>query len=144
MKCVSCGAEIPNGVRFCPACGATQPEAPVAPPVQPQYSYQAPPAPPAPVQPKPKTTGQIIFSIINILCCFGSLFGIIALIFAIMAGSAATFEEGTKKLKTAKTLNIIGIIIAVVGIIVSLVAGLLPIILAIASGDFTGWDYSGY
>ncbi len=146
MRCASCGAEIPNGVKFCPACGATQPEAPIAPPPPPppQYSYQAAPAQPPVVQPKPKTTGQIVFAIINILCCYGSLFGIIALVFAIMAGSAATYEEGAKKLKTAKTLNIIGIIIAVVGIVVSLVAGLLPIILAAVSGDFSGFEWSTY
>jgi len=151
MKCTSCGAEIPNGVKFCPSCGASQPEAPVvsaAAPVQPQYSYQAPVAPAAPVYaapvaPKPKSTGQIIFSIINILCCYGSIFGIIALIFSIMAGSAATYEDGVKKLKTAKTLNIIGIIIAVLGIVITIAAGLLPIILAAISGDFN-WDYSGY
>jgi hypothetical protein len=148
MRCSSCGAEIPDGVKFCPSCGATQPAA--APPVyaqppQPQYAYQAPTAPPPPPlqQPKPKTTGQIIFSIINILCCYGSLFGIIALIFSIMASSSATYEDGKKKLKTAKTLNIIAIILSVLGFIITLAAGLLPMILAAASGDFN-WDYSGY
>jgi hypothetical protein len=146
MRCASCGAEIPNGVKFCPACGAGQPEAPVAPPPPPpQYSYQTNVVVQQPVvQPKPKTTGQIVFAIINILCCYGSLFGIIALILAIMAGSAATYDEGVKKLKTAKTLNIIGIIIAVLGIIISLVAGLLPIILAAISGDFSGFEWSTY
>ena len=144
MKCASCGAEIPNGVKFCPSCGASQPEIPVAPPAQPQYSYQAPAAPAyaAPVAAKPKTTGMIVFSIINMLCC-GGLFGLIALIFAIMAGSAATYEDGVKKLKTAKTLNIVGLIIGVVMWVIIIAVYGAMIVAAISSGDFN-WDYSGY
>jgi len=96
----------------------------------------------APVQAKPKTTGMIVFSIINMLCC-GGLFGLIALIFSIMAGSAATYEDGVKKLKTAKTLNIVGLILGVIVWIILIVVYGAMIVAAISSGEFN-WDYSGY
>lgn len=42
MKCIGCDNDIPNGVKFCPVCGARQPQpAPVPPrnmPPQPQYN----------------------------------------------------------------------------------------------------------
>ncbi len=145
MKCTSCGSEIPDGVKFCPACGASQPEAPaaapVAPPAQPQYSYQAPAAAPAPVVAKPKTTGMIVFSIVNMLCC-GGLFGLIALIFSILAGSAATFEDGRQKLKVAKILNIIGVVLGVVMWIVIIAIYGVVIFTAIRTGNWS--NTSGY
>lgn len=48
MWCISCGAQTPSHVRFCPACGAQQPAA--APPVAaPPVAAGQPPQPVAPV-----------------------------------------------------------------------------------------------
>ena len=111
----------------------------------PQYTSQMPPsgqvnyAPVYAGQPKPSATGQIVFSIINIICCgwgISSILGIIALIFSIMASSATSYEEAVSKLKTAKILNIIGIVLAAIFVIVYIVLfGAL-----IASGDWNGFS----
>lgn len=104
-----------------------------APPVQAQVyqgaPYQAPPVQMPPVQlpqpqvQRPSSTGMIVFSVINILCCgFGisSILGIIALIFAIMSGSDPSWEESQKKLRTAKILNFIGLAFIIFSVIVSI------------------------
>jgi hypothetical protein len=82
----------------------------------------------SPVQEKPKATGQIVFASINIalgllFCCcsqyislLGMLVGIAALILAIIAanGSAA---DAASKLKIAKILNIVAVVLVVGGLI---------------------------
>jgi len=112
-----------------------------APPPQPQSSQQ-PYSTPTPGytayagQAKPSATGQIVFSIINIICCGGfisTILGIIALIFAIMASSETNYDEAERKLKTAKLLNIIGIVIVGLSIIVT-------IILALAGFSMFDWN----
>ena len=101
MNCRSCGTEIPEGSKFCLSCGATQTEPTATDP--PHYSYQrADATPPLPSRPLPNATGQIVFAVINIVCFWGALFGIAALVFAILASGAKTFEDAKSKLKTAK------------------------------------------
>lgn len=118
------------------------------PPVQPTYNqaaYQTPyqPTPgydPNMGQPKPSATGMIIMSIINIVCCgwgISTILGIIALIFSIMASSETNYAEAANKLKTAKILNIIGIVLAAIFVLVYVFV----IIAAIAAGGFNGLDY---
>lgn len=82
---------------------------------------------------KPSSTGQTVFSIINIalgliLCCcsFGLSFvsmvlGIIALVFSMQSGKQLTLDEARKKLKTAKLLNIIGVVILGVSLIICII-----------------------
>lgn len=88
MTCTTCGAALPDGAKFCGACGTTQPaiaepaayqappvyqEAPPAYQPPPQPVYQAPPQPvyqappPAPVEPPPKG----IYAPISGLAYFG-------------------------------------------------------------------------
>ena len=91
-----------------------------------QQSYNAPtPAYSAYAgQARPSATGQIVFSIINIVCCgafISTILGIIALIFAIMASSEANVDEAESKLKIAKILNIIGIMVVALMIIIWIV-----------------------
>ena len=144
--CPSCGAPMPEQTE--PAVDTVQPEGMVQPvePVQPvegefvaqpeQPSYVRPDYNPAqqsttgsqPVytsaQPKPSSTSQIVLAIINILCCgwgVAPILGIIALVFAIMSGSATSYDEAVNKLKTAKILNIIGIVITATFILVTIV-----------------------
>jgi hypothetical protein len=96
----------------------------------PQPVYQPAPQPTPQPMPQPQSTGMVIFAVLNILCCgFGISFilGVIALIFAIMAGSGKTPAEARHNLKTAQILNFIGLgfIILEVIIIVTLVIGLI-------------------
>lgn len=70
---------------------------------------------------KPNATGQIIFSVVNIICCGSMVFGIIALVFSLMATSENDFCEAKNKLKIAKILNIIGIAISILLFIATIV-----------------------
>ena len=94
-----------------PHPGATA--GPCSPGVMPDTAWSAPVAGSQPIQPRPSTTGTIIFAIINLLFFgFGisMVLGIIALIFAIMASSEPDIEEASRKLGWARTLNIIGLV----------------------------------
>jgi hypothetical protein len=132
-----CQQEIDQSAKFCPNCGTPQP--PAAAPVSGGSYTQAQPAYIRPdydpsrdgrsgsvqtaavptggqkygqTAPMPSATGQIVFSIINIVCCggfVGTILGVIALVFAIMATSETSCQEADRKLKIAKILNIIGI-----------------------------------
>ncbi len=104
MRCAKCNQEFDPSAKFCPHCGAA-----------------APALAPTETQPaKPSATGQIIISLLNIiLCgaCIGSCLGLIALVFAAMASSTNNVEDAICKLKTARLLNFIGIIFAIVFIL---------------------------
>jgi hypothetical protein len=74
-------------------------------------------------QERPQTTGTIILSLVNMLCCgFGisMILGLIALVFAILASSERVIVEAEKKMGWAKTLNIIGLVFIVIQILVIL------------------------
>ena len=95
--CSKCGANLPDGARFCNVCGAPQNNAPAqpyqqpyqqpqpyqqAPPYQqPQYFQQAPPvqayqqAPPARKAPKKKTRGGFIRLLLFLILIGGGYFG---------------------------------------------------------------------
>jgi hypothetical protein len=107
-----------------------------------QYAFPAAPAYSASAaQPKPSSTGMIVFSIINILCCgFGISFilGIIALIFSIMANSEINYDEAKKKLSTARILNIIGVILVAIQIIIVIIL----FIFAIATGREYSYNFN--
>lgn len=65
---------------------------------------------------RPGVTGSIVFSIVNIvLFGFGISFilGIIALIFTLIASNSTHEPEARAKLQAAKTLNIIGLVVAI-------------------------------
>ena len=100
MFCMKCGAQLDDGAKFCPQCGASQAPsapapAPAATPIQPtagpaqphrsstsrqQPVYEAPvrqavytePAPPAPPKKKKKHTGLVIFLIIILAIAAGA------------------------------------------------------------------------
>jgi hypothetical protein len=156
--CKSCGTEI-GEAKFCPACGTAQDVIPVVPvqetvsepifaPVftpaptaetvsgdaSGSASAQVPPVYTAPVYSanvpeKLNTTGQTVFSVINIAlgvifcCCSGvsiisMVLGIIALVFS---SQAATMEEGQQKLRSAKIMNIVGVVFLGIAVIVTII-----------------------
>lgn len=64
-------------------------------------------------EPRPSTTAQIVIASINIIFVglgVSFILGIIALVFTIMASGEAAVAEASSKLRTAKTLNIIGLV----------------------------------
>ena len=78
-------------------------------------------------------TGQMVFAIVNIalgviLCCCGGystivslVLGIIALIMVSRAKNAMNLSEAQEKMKTAKILNIIGVVFLGLGLFLSVV-----------------------
>ncbi len=140
--CPNCGIRIVENAKFCHYCGTAQkkyksigkknivPEEEI--PVQ-----EAEPAPEekSPVDEKASSlpempsgklnAGMLIWSILNtIMCC--TPMGIAALIFAAKAKDAATAEEEKKKLKTAKTLNLIPTILYLILIVFYIVVIVFP------------------
>lgn len=124
---------------------------PIFAPVTPSYSStgdtsgsvqtEVPPVYTAPVYSssafeRPNTTGSMVFSIVNIAlglilcCCYGVsivslVLGIIAAVFTSQANKAATAEEAQQKLKTAKIMNIIGVVFLALAIIIAILVTVL-------------------
>ncbi len=109
--CSSCGTQIEDTTLFCPNCGVDTNVA-TATVVQNGVQDDAPSG--------ILNVASLVWSIINlVLCC--QLFGIISLIMTILAKSAGTATEEQSKLKTAKTLNLVGTILGVIIIVVYVV-----------------------
>jgi len=142
MKCNKCYGEYDEGAKFCPHCGERLTDAQSAPetgyaytqPAEPTPQYEPPKyaAPPGYQTAQPAfsapsgemNNGLLVWSIINTaVCC--QLLGIIALVMTILAKGASTAEEERSKLKTAKTLNLIGTIGGVLIVIFSIVFGII-------------------
>ena len=97
-KCVKCGANIPKGAGFCPACGAPKAEEPA-----PQ---------PAPAAPAPQLAPKGLSSILEILNTVFSdviIFSMIllGLLLACIGGLIVTFS-GLSQI--ALTLNVLGFV----------------------------------
>ena len=95
-QCPKCGGQIPDGAKFCGACGYGFPQIPVAP--QPEEPYRTPtpqpqrtPAPQAPRRQKKKKShiGLIIGLIAGILVLAGAITAAVLLL-----GSKKTTEPG--------------------------------------------------
>ncbi len=121
--CSQCGANVPDGTPQCPQCGA---QLNAAQPQQPQqnYNYNAPQGnfygTPMGTPPSGQTnTGMLVWSIINIFLC--TILGVIALIFTVTAKNEPTGEAEQKKLKTAKTLNLLATIFGALSMIISII-----------------------
>ncbi len=96
MYCSHCAAEVLENSSFCVACGSPVRIGMSAPVAQPGLAL-------------PSATGQIAFSVINIVTGVGVLFGAIALVFSILGSEAKSCADAVSKLKTAKILNIVGV-----------------------------------
>ena len=101
--CSNCGNEIENDAKFCSFCGAQQnseKENPADIPIE-DFAEKKPSG--------QLNVGMLVWSIINLLLCCQPL-GIASLIFTILANGTKTAEDEAKKLKIAKTCNLIGTI----------------------------------
>ena len=94
------------------------------------YGFQNQPAPAS----GNLNVGQLVWSILNIIFCCLPL-GIFSLVMVIIAKGAATLEEENSKLKTAKTLNLIG---TIVGGIITILYIVLYVVIFISAmnGEF--------
>lgn len=146
MNCVNCYQEIPEGSKFCPHCGAQQPDNPGADygntqadssasqtaysaqgESQPQYQsqnnqYQTPPVYQSSYEPeKPiNWVPYLVLSIITTLCCCLP-FGIVGIVYSAKINSAVNSRDWEAAQKAAKTAKIWIIVSAVVGIIVEII-----------------------
>lgn len=122
MFCPHCGSQIPGNTTFCPSCGA-------------KLGASAPAAPAAPVQPKPAqaSTGaykdykafSIIIAVVSFLCCggwVGVIFGVLGIVFSSQAKTfydAGDMVQAEAKSKSARTMCILGIVMIVIGAIMT-------------------------
>ena len=124
--CPKCGTQISDDSLFCANCGNRI--------VNPQQSannaqYQAQQNyynnPPQPIDPPSKqlSTGLLVWSIINIIVNF--IFGILGLVFTLLAKDASTGSDEKSYLKTAKILNIVGTVLAVVAVVLTILNSIL-------------------
>ena len=140
VVCPYCRWSNPEQTAVCLHCGAVLPSASpppyAAPP--PPAGYQA--APPLYAQPyfsyggygvgdspasRQLAVGQLVWSIINLVLCCMPL-GIAGLVMTLNAKNCMSMEEEQQKLKTAKTLNLIGTIggaVVMILYVVLIVAG---------------------
>ena len=99
-------------------------------------------------EPRPSTTAQIVLASINIIFVglgISFILGIIALVFTIMASGETVVSEAWNKLRTAKTLNIIGLVflaIQLLIIIIMITAGIVMFVNVFSqTGPTFGGDY---
>ena len=124
--CKNCGVALEENAKFCATCGASQEETVAAEITTEEIVAPAP----------KKASGnlniaQLIWSIINLVACCTPL-GIAGLILTIIAKDAPSAEDEAKKIKVAKTCNLIG---TIGGIIISIlyIAYIALIVLGVAS-----------
>ena len=112
--CSNCGSKLEENAKFCLACGT--------PTEQTENSTTINTAPVEEATPAPAKAsgvlnmGMLIWALIN-LFSFCVPLGIASLVLTILAKDAPSAEEEAKKIKTAKTCNLIGTIGGVIFII---------------------------
>jgi hypothetical protein len=148
MYCNRCGQSLESTDAFCTRCGQANPGAAQSGPEytdrsdfggQQGTAYTRPdyqpgqtvrPTGAAPLTEQgPSVTSQVVLAIVNMLTFgFGisAILGVVALVFALLASGAADPTEARSKLQSAKTLNLIGLAIAVLQflVIIAVVVGL--------------------
>lgn len=108
IKCVKCGANIPNGARFCPACGAPKAEEQPAPqPEQPQQSASKPAPKPEPKV--SKSIPELIDSIFSETNMFVMIF--LGILIACIGGLIFTFGGSITTIRIGTIINVLGCLI---------------------------------
>jgi len=117
--CSNCGTKLDENAKFCLACGTPTEQTENTETVAPSFEDTTPaPAKASGVL----NVGQLVWSIINLIACCMPL-GIAGLLMTIFAKDAPSAEEEAKKLKTAKTCNLIGTIGGAVWFILCFIIG---------------------
>ena len=125
--CKNCGVALDENAKFCSTCGASQEEETVVAEITSEEI----------VTPEPKKASgklniaQLVWSIINLVACCGPL-GIAGLILTIIAKDAPSAEDEAKKIKVAKTCNLIGTIGGVIISVLYMVIVVLGVLSEIA------------
>ena len=125
--CKNCGVALDENAKFCATCGASQEEETVVAEITSEEI----------VTPEPKKASgklniaQLVWSIINLVACCGPL-GIAGLILTIIAKDAPSAEDEAKKIKVAKTCNLIGTIGGVIISVLYMVIVVLGVLSEIA------------
>ena len=98
VHCVKCGADIPEGAEFCPACGA------------PKAEEQAPqPAPAAPAPKGPSSILGILNTVFSDVIIFSMI--LLGLLLACIGGLLVTFSGSNSTLyQIALILNVLGFV----------------------------------
>ena len=127
LYCQNCNQYLPDGTVYCPHCGAGSlmqvAPPPPYPPTDPNFAHP----PTSPGYPYPPygnpyqssvygshklQVGLMVWAIILIVSSYGSLFGILSLIWLLLAKDELYACEEQKKIKTAKIFNIVGTVVA--------------------------------
>ena len=143
MNCIKCYREIPEGSRFCPHCGAQQPDAPGAETTNAQPDpqadmnntntqpdtrnyYQTPPVYQSSYEPKKEINWvpYLVLSIISLVCCCPP-FGIVGIVYAAKINNAMNTGGYTEAEKCARLAKIWIIVAFVVGFFAQLIFGVL-------------------
>lgn len=114
--CRNCGAKLEEEVKFCPECGTAQEAIPSEATAAPTPEIPVVPVAEVPEEPKSSgalNVGLLVWSILNLIFCCMPL-GVVSLVMTITAKDATTAAEEAKKLKAAKTWNLVGTIASVV------------------------------
>lgn len=101
--CNNCGNQLEENAKFCPVCGTKTEQ--LADSAAVESTVESTPAKASGVL----NTKMLIWAIINLICCCQPL-GIASLIITILAKDAPSAEDEAKKIKAAKTCNLIGTI----------------------------------
>ena len=138
MNCVKCYQEIPEGSKFCPYCGAQQPDPSAAESANAQSDaqtydqpdtrnyYQTPPAYQSSYEPKKDINWvpYLVLAIISLVCCCLP-FAIVAIVYAAKINNAMNTGDYGEAERCARLAKIWIIAAFVVGFFVQLIFGLL-------------------
>lgn len=152
MFCNQCGGEVPNGVGFCPNCGA-----PVEQPQQPQYAepqyqqpepqyqqpvYAQPMAPVGDPQERDLAKSILIFGILAIAFACSYYIAFMGIVFgAICSGKVKQYAAMYPLAGKAKTGSILGKVGLIVGIVLTVLSLITIIACSVASCASSGSSY---
>ena len=128
--CTNCGKQLDENAKFCLACGTPTAQTENSTttntaPVEDATIAPVEEAVPAPAKASGVLNmGMLVWAIINLISCCTPL-GIAGLILTILAKDAPSAEEEAKKIKTAKTCNLIGTIGGFVYIVFCVIIGVI-------------------